>query len=48
MGKCSPKTSFKNMQKAAKSSKFALDQQAAKNTFFSRNSAKNNTSLKKP
>jgi hypothetical protein len=33
MGKCSPKTSYKNMQKAAKSSKFVADQQA-KNAFF--------------
>jgi hypothetical protein len=35
MGMCSPKTSFKNMQKAAKSSKFATAPQS-KNAFFSR------------
>jgi hypothetical protein len=33
MGMCSPKTSFKNMQKAAKSSKWAAAQQS-KNAFF--------------
>ncbi|MBP2642480.1 MAG: hypothetical protein H6Q67_367 [Firmicutes bacterium] len=36
MGKGSPKTSYKNIQKAAKSSKFANAQQAAKNTIFNR------------
>lgn len=48
MGKCSPKTSFKNMQKAAKSSKFAMDQQAAKNAFFKRSAEKTTTGSDKP
>ncbi len=36
MGKGSPKSSYKNIQKATKSSKFATGQQAAKNTIFNR------------
>lgn len=40
MGKGSPKSSYKNMQKAAKSSNFAISQQAAKNTIFNRKDKK--------
>lgn len=38
MGKVSPKSSYKNIQKAVKSSNFASTQQAAKNSFFNRKS----------
>jgi hypothetical protein len=39
MGKCSPETSYRNIQKATKSSKFAAAQQA-KNTVFNRKDKK--------